>query len=230
MEKFENTSSAETTSDFIIEMMLDEEDGEEFTREFLKAKFLNSAVHNLYNIRRKAGLTQEQLAQKLGKKQSAIARWEADVEGRISLRQYVEIAQACGVSPFALAFESLEALRNFIFAHPEVLPTQEIYQTWVKKMSEPLHIPPLNALEPLTAQTIAKAALPTNTTLPNHEGKQAVRFAEQLLREQKLASDDSYQLPKDTVTNMSPIYQTLHPRQMESKQNVLAVHQEKVVA
>ncbi len=81
-------------------------------------------------------LTQKQLAQKLGKKQSAIARWEADVDGKMSLRQYVEIAQACGVNPLVLALESLEHLREFVIDDPDVLPTQELYQEWERRKNE----------------------------------------------------------------------------------------------
>lgn len=127
-----------TVSDFLSRKL--SEDGEklEATREYLMSMFLSSAVDALFDARRKAGLTQKQLAQKLGKKQSAIARWEADVDGRMSLRQYVEIAQACGVSPFVMVLESLEHLREFVIDDPDVLPTQELYQEWEQRKNESL--------------------------------------------------------------------------------------------
>ena len=58
MENFDNTANGETVSDFMGEMMLDEKDGEEFTREYLKARFVSSIGRSLYYARRQAGLTQ----------------------------------------------------------------------------------------------------------------------------------------------------------------------------
>ena len=127
-----------TVSDFLSQKLSEDGENLEATREYLMSVFLSSAVDALFDARRKAGLTQKQLAHKLGKKQSAIARWEADVDGKMSLRQFIEIAQACGVNPFAMVLEPLEHLREFVIDDPEVLPTQELYQDWVKKRSEPL--------------------------------------------------------------------------------------------
>ena len=132
-----DTQSMGTVSDFLSRKLREDGENLEATQEYLMSMFLSSAVDALFDARRKAGLTQKQLAQKLGKKQSAIARWEADVDGKMSLRQYVEIAQACGVNPFALVLESLEALRDFVIDNPEALPTQELYQDWAQRKNEP---------------------------------------------------------------------------------------------
>lgn len=137
MDKEKDSQPMETISDFLVQMLREDGEDLESTREYLLSMFLSSAIDALFYARRKAGLTQEQLAQKLGKKQSAIARWEADVDGKMSLRQYVEIAQACGVTPFAMALEPLEALRNFVLDNPEDLPTQELYLAWMKRAVEP---------------------------------------------------------------------------------------------
>lgn len=140
MDKEKVPQTMRTVSDFLSQKLSEDGEDLEATREYLMSVFLSSSVDALFDARRKAGLTQKQLAQKLGKKQSAIARWEADVDGKMSLRQYIEIAQACGVNPFVIALESLEHLREFIIDDPEVLPTQELYQDWMKKKSEPLFI------------------------------------------------------------------------------------------
>jgi DNA-binding XRE family transcriptional regulator len=63
------------------------------------------AQNSLIWARKQAGLTQEQLAEKLGTKQEAISRWETDTEGSISLRNYVEFVQACGMVPFITVME-----------------------------------------------------------------------------------------------------------------------------
>ena len=132
MEKPEDTSSVKTTSDFIVEMMMDEKDGEEFTREYLKAKFLSSAVRALYNARRKAGLTQAEVAERLNTKQAAIARLEADTEGSMSLRRYVDFALACGMDPLDIILEPVESIRDYVIHNPQAPRAQDLYEKWRK--------------------------------------------------------------------------------------------------
>ena len=104
---FEDTSNVETTSDFIIEMMMDEKDGEEFTREYLKASFLSSIGRSLYYARRQAGLTQANVAERMDTTQSAVARFEAGKDGSMSFRRYVDFAIACGMMPRSLMLHSV---------------------------------------------------------------------------------------------------------------------------
>ena len=104
---FEDTSNVETTSDFIIEMMMDEKDGEEFTREYLKASFLSSIGRSLYYARRQAGLTQANVAERMDTTQSAVARFEAGNDGSMSFRRYVDFAIACGMMPRSLVLHSV---------------------------------------------------------------------------------------------------------------------------
>lgn len=229
MDKEKDTQSMGTISDFLVQKLKEDGENLEATREYLLSMFLSSATDALFYARRNAGLTQEQLAERLGKKQSAIARWEADVDGKISLRQYVEIAQACGVSPFVLTLEPLESLRDFIVHNPEVLPTQEIYQHWKKKLSEPLHTPQPAALKPSTVQTPVSAAPPTNLTNSTHEGVQAVNFVEQYLGLEQLRSV-SLQLQSDNVTNMGRILSASASDQLEVSQTFSSFNQEKAIA
>jgi transcriptional regulator with XRE-family HTH domain len=150
----------QTTSDFITEMMTDEQTGDEFSREYLKAGFLSSAVRALFYARKEAGLTQAQVAEQLNTKQAAIARLEADTEGSMSLRRYVEAALACGMIPLDITLVPVSVLRDYVIAHPEAPRTQEAYNEWlnniVQSQSEvPSIQPESNPLAPtaITAST-----------------------------------------------------------------------------
>jgi len=101
-----------------VRHLLDEEGVE--AREFLRASFLTSAVDTLWHARREAGLTQSQVAEALGTRQSAVARMEADTSGSMSLHRYVDYCMACGVLPFDFELESIDRLREFAHASPEL--------------------------------------------------------------------------------------------------------------
>lgn len=120
MKKFEAPVNQETVSEFAVEMMNDKDSGEEFTREYLKAKFLSSAGRSLYYARRWAGLTQAQIAERLHTTQSAIARLEADKDGAMTFHRYADFAIACGLMPRSLMLEpileSIETLRDEMIA------------------------------------------------------------------------------------------------------------------
>ena len=69
-------------------------------------KTLRSAEHTrflalLIQARRKAGLTQQQLARKLGRPQSFVAKYE-NGERRIDLIEFASIARAMSAEPVAL--------------------------------------------------------------------------------------------------------------------------------
>ena len=131
MENAEDTPSMKTTSEFIVQMMADEKDGEEFTRAYLKARFLSSAVRALYNARRKAGLTQAQVAEQLNTKQAAIARLEADTDGSLSLRRFVDYALACGMDPLDIILEPMESVCDYVIHNPQAPRTQALYNAWL---------------------------------------------------------------------------------------------------
>lgn len=131
MEKYENNQVSETTDDVIIQELRDENNGPAFVREFLKAGFLSSAVDALFYARRQADLTQAQVAERLNTKQAAIARLEADTDGSISLRRYVEFALACGMVPLNIILAPIESVRNFVIAYPDSPLTQMNYDTWL---------------------------------------------------------------------------------------------------
>ncbi len=143
----ENTLSMKTTSEFIVQMMTDEKDGEEFTREYLKARFLSSAVRALYNARRKAGFTQAQIAERLHTKQAAIARLEADTEGSMSLRRYVDFTLACGMDPLDITLEPMESVRDYIIHNPQAPRTQALYNAWHVTKDHSVPIPGSDVLQ-----------------------------------------------------------------------------------
>lgn len=126
---FEDTSNVETTSDFMSKMMMDEKDGEEFTREYLKARFLSSIGRSLYYARRQAGLTQADVAERMHTTQSAIARFESGKDGSMSFRRYVDFAMACGMMPRSLVphsiLEPIASLRDETIANFAIEPLSE---------------------------------------------------------------------------------------------------------
>lgn len=128
MGKFEDTSSEKTTPDLLTEMMMDEKDGEEFTLGYFKARFLSSIGSSLYYARRKAGLTQAQVAERMNTKQSVIARFEADENGSMSFRRYLDFAIACGMMPRSFRLhpilEPIATLRDEMIAHAQLQNVQ----------------------------------------------------------------------------------------------------------
>ena len=133
--KDEDIQVAGTMTDYLIQKFTDEEQGKEFASEYLKSAFLTSAANGLFYMRRQAGLTQAQVAERLNTKQSAIARLEGDFDGGISLRRYVDFALACGMVPHDITFAPLELAISYTIAQPKRLFTQVNHQEWFKANS-----------------------------------------------------------------------------------------------
>lgn len=158
MNQNEDIQISETMADYLVQKLTDEKNGVAYAIEYLKSSFLAAAVQDLFYARRNANLTQEQLAQKLGKKQEAIARWEADVEGKMSLRQFVELAIGCGVIPLQMKLEPIRAVRDYLIDNPQSEWTQELYSSWQKKKVKPLKIAQSNASDAFTLTPTANRA------------------------------------------------------------------------
>ncbi len=118
MEGDEDIQVTGTMSDYLVQKMSDEEHGDEFAVEYLRADFLAAVANSLSMLRRQAGLTQAQVAEQLHTKQSAIARLEADFDGAMSLRRFVDFALACGMIPHHMTFAPVDAAHDFAIAHP----------------------------------------------------------------------------------------------------------------
>jgi transcriptional regulator with XRE-family HTH domain len=156
---------------------------------------LSSAVDALFHARRKAGFTQEQVAQKLGKKQEAIARWEADDEGRMSLSQYFDLAVASGRIPLNVILEPIESVRDFVLDHPEEIPSPDLYYSWLRQRSESATVQApseeARTVESATipasseeARTVESVNVPAQTKrgLPLRENTPALNFTQQHLK------------------------------------------------
>ncbi len=124
MERDEDVQILGSVSEHLVQK-LNEEHSNELTIEYLRADFLASAAISLSRLRFDAGLTQAQVAEKLHTKQSAIARLEADFDGTMSLRRYVDFALACGVVPYNFTFVPITTARDFIKKNPETPLTFE---------------------------------------------------------------------------------------------------------
>jgi len=135
MHQDEDIQVAGTMTDYLIEKFTDKEQGKEFACEYLKSAFLASAVNSLFYMRRQAGLTQAQVAERLHTKQSAIARLEGDFEGSISLRRYVDFALACDMLPHDITFAPLSLAVSYTLAQPNIPYTQANYQEWLNASS-----------------------------------------------------------------------------------------------
>jgi len=184
MEKAKDTKIMGTMADYLVRKLRDERNGLENAIAYLRSAFFSSAVDALFYARRKAGLTQEQVAQKLGKKQEAIARWEADTEGKMSLRQYFDLAVACGRIPLNMVLEPVESVRDFVIDHPEETQTPDLYYAWLKHRSEPT-----TASQPVTTLTLINQGVvvtnpPTNVSIPIQESSPTVKSVERYLKEQ----------------------------------------------
>ena len=121
---------------------------------------LDSVGCRLRDVRIKAGLTQEQVAERMHTKQTAIARIEADKRGSISLCRIADYAIACGVVPLSLIdngpmtlnFIPLEDAREFILAHPQDELTWKSYIHWKAwKDVEPPQQPTLSCYRVMAA-------------------------------------------------------------------------------
>jgi transcriptional regulator with XRE-family HTH domain len=107
---------------------------DEGSRAYMKASFLTAATIALWEARQKAGLTQAELAEHMGTRQSAIARMEADNSGSMSLHRYVDYCISCGVMPFDMRLEDLDELRAFTHVQPEAPRTEVAFQDWKRSL------------------------------------------------------------------------------------------------
>ena len=99
------------TTEQLIEEMRHGPDGAEFSAAYDRASFLIPVASLIWRARRDAGLTQQQLARRLGTTQPAVARWERDTEGHMSLATLYSILAACGVRP-RLTIERMDDERS----------------------------------------------------------------------------------------------------------------------
>ena len=75
---------------------------------------LTHAALTLFHARRAAGLTQAEVAERLGTSQPAIARLERDFSGSMSLRRFVDYCLACGVAPLNIMVDVVADVRRYV--------------------------------------------------------------------------------------------------------------------
>ena len=174
MEKDESIQNAETTSNFLVQMLTDEKEGPEFVRAYLKSSFLSSAIDALFYARSQSDLTQREVADVMKTKQAAIARMEADTSGTMSLHRYVEFALACGMMPLDIQLVPIKTLQSYVIDNPDAPKTQELYNTW------------LLANVPKSGNSvktdITNAATTLNTYETSYDAQRTVDFAENFLK------------------------------------------------
>jgi len=139
MSKKHDVQSSGSTSDYIKERLSIDKGGD-FTRAYLKKGFLTAAMDALFHARRKAGLTQSQVADKLYTKHTSIARWEADTSGSISLHRYVEMALACGMIPLDIKLVPISSLCDYAVEDPQASRTADLYSEWLEKKFKPTFV------------------------------------------------------------------------------------------
>lgn len=105
-------------------------ESDESARLFLKQSWISHLVSTLRTARLAAGLTQADLAEKLGTTQSAIARLENDDKGSLSIRRMIDYTFACGMAPFDLSLERIEQLRDFALNDPDGERTERAFLKW----------------------------------------------------------------------------------------------------
>lgn len=85
---------------------------DESARVYLLESFLDSVVDTLSTARKRAGLTQQDLAERLTTRQSVVSRSERDVSGSMSVRRFAEWSLACGFVPAPISLVPFTTARE----------------------------------------------------------------------------------------------------------------------
>lgn len=112
---------------------------------YLQAHVRSSIPYQIQALREKEGLTQEQLAQKMGTTQSVVARIENPESGRASVQTLLEIASATGVALLVRFVSYPEFLERARDMSPQALKVDNIDES-VDKMQREILKPSGNSL------------------------------------------------------------------------------------
>jgi transcriptional regulator with XRE-family HTH domain len=105
-------------------------EGNERASVFLEQQWLSGATALLRQCRREAGLTQAEVAERMGTTRAVVARLERDTRGHFTLRRFVDYLMACGVQPFQIEVAPTEDLVAFLRDDPEVDRTAVALAEW----------------------------------------------------------------------------------------------------
>jgi transcriptional regulator with XRE-family HTH domain len=97
-------------------------DNPDALREYFVTDWILGAMMQLEKARKAKGLTQQELADRLSRKQSSISRTERDSSGAISLRHYAEWLAACDVIPSSVVTTDLIVAKNSLILHDAASP------------------------------------------------------------------------------------------------------------
>lgn len=134
MPEADTASPGRTLEDSIRD---DLKEGGEVARAYLRQTWLSRAISTLGEARRAAGLTQAEVAERMGSSQSAVARWERDDIGSISLRRYVDFMLACDAFPMDVEYRPFETARALLFANPDTRCTADLCDSNLRSAEAP---------------------------------------------------------------------------------------------
>jgi transcriptional regulator with XRE-family HTH domain len=97
---------------------------------YLRSSWFYRTMETIRNARLRNGLTQQDVADKLGTTQSAIARLENAHTGNFSLDRLLKYAWACGAAPLDIEFVSPDELRQYACDAPRGLRTARALADW----------------------------------------------------------------------------------------------------
>lgn len=98
-----------STDDLAVEEL---QESAESACAYLREAWLREVLCTARSARRDSGLTQNEVAQRMRTTQSAIARFERDREGHVTLHWLIDYALACGVVPDPIVFLPLADARR----------------------------------------------------------------------------------------------------------------------
>lgn len=104
---------------------------------YLRSSWFYRTMEAIRDARLRNGLTQQDIAEKLGTTQSAIARLENAHTGNFSLDRLLKYAWACGAAPLDLEFVVPEELRQLALNAPRETSTAQTFADWKRPIPVP---------------------------------------------------------------------------------------------
>ena len=112
------------------------EESEESAREYLLRGWFYGAMEAARNARLVNGLTQAEVADRMGTTQSAVARLENAHTGNFSLDRFLRYAWECGAAPLDLEFVPAKKLCQYALYDPSAPRTAQAFRWhWVSTES-----------------------------------------------------------------------------------------------
>jgi len=111
------------------------DEGNEATLTYLRESWIAATMALMRRARLDAGLTQEEIAGRMGTHQPHIARLERADDTKLStLWEYLH---ACGQAPLAIETTDSETMRRFVHDHPEQTATADAVRRQGEAAAEP---------------------------------------------------------------------------------------------